>query len=90
MTIRHPAPVLWLLARTQRTCRTLRQELSDERVQRVIAEARLVRTERERDQFHRDAEILALMARDRRVALEFIASAHHIDGLDETDRGEVA
>ena len=82
------APVLWLLARTHRTCRTLRQELSDQRVRNAILEGLLGRAERERDQFHRDAELLALMARDRRVALEFVASAHHIDGLDET--GEVA
>ena len=80
----HPAPVLWLLARTQRTCRTLRQELADERVQRVIAEGRLARAERERDQARRDCELMSLMARDRKEALEFLRDAHRID------RGEVA
>ena len=43
------APVLWLLARTQRTCRTLRQELSDQRVRNAILEGLLGRAERERD-----------------------------------------
>lgn len=81
--MKRPAPLMRLLVRNTRTIRTLRQELSDERVQNVILQGLLGRAERERDQFHRDAELLALMARDRRVALEFVASAHHIDGLDE-------
>lgn len=78
-----PAPVLRALARTTRTISALRWELSDQRIRNLMLANRLARVERERDQFHRDAELLALMARDRRMALEFVASAHHIDGLEE-------
>jgi len=72
-----------LLVRNTRTIRTLRQELSEQRQRNVSLEVRLGQALRERSQYRRDAELLALMARDRRVALEFVTSAHHIDGLDE-------
>ena len=82
------APVLWLLARTQRTCRTLRQELSDQRVRNAILEGLLGRAERERDQARRDCALVAQMAKEPRDAWAFLGDMHRIDGLDET--GEVA
>ena len=78
-----PAPVLRALARTTRTISALRWELSDQRIRNLMLEARLARVERERDQARRDAELLALCAKDRAGALGFLRDAHRID------RGEV-
>ncbi len=74
----------WRLALWQaRTNRALRREVADLRQQNLILTVKVGAVERERDQFRRDVELLALMARDRRTALEFIASAHRIDALQE-------
>ena len=80
----HPAPVLWLLARSTRTNRTLRQELSGQRIRNLSLEHRLAVAMRERDQARRYCELMALCAKDRAGALAFLRDAHRID------RGEVA
>lgn len=78
-----PAPVLHLYARSLRTVRTLRRELSDQHIRNLSLEARLEVALRERDQARRDAETVALMAKDRAVALEFLRDQHRIEQLPE-------
>lgn len=76
-------PVWRLAARLSHTNRALRREVAELRQQNLILTVKVGAVERERDQFRRDVEMLALMARDRRVALAFVADAHRIAGLGE-------
>ena len=82
--MKRPAPLMRLLVRNTRTIRTLRQELSEQRIRNLSLEHRLAVALRERDQARRDCELMALCAKDRAGALAFLRDAHRID------RGEVA
>lgn len=79
--MRHP--ILSLAWRLAHTNRALRQELSAEKNRRMAVEVRLGVAMRDRDQARRDAECIALMAKDRGVALSFLRDQHRIEQLPE-------
>ena len=81
--MKHPAPLMRLLVRNTRTIRNLRQELSEQRQRNVSLEVRLGMALRERDQYRRDIDVVALMAKDRAVALGFVRDQHAITQLPE-------
>ena len=64
--MKRPAPLMRLLVRNTRTIRTLRQELSEQRIRNLSLEHRLAVALRERDQARRDCELMALRAKDPR------------------------
>jgi hypothetical protein len=77
------APVVSLLRLKSRECRDLRDALTIAQVRFLAAETGRLRAERERDQALRDSELVALMARDRGLALGFLRDQHTIDRLEE-------
>lgn len=57
----------------------LRREVRDLRFRLVHAQQECQRLHVSAAQMRRDCDLLALLARDRKVALEFIRTAHDID-----------
>lgn len=84
--MKHPTPIVWLLVRATRTIRTLRQELAEQRRRNLDLEALLGIARREREQARRDADLVALMSRDPKVALEFLRDHHRIAELPEREK----
>lgn len=77
------APIVRLALNQATRIRRLREDLAAERERNRSLLTRLGVALRERDQAVRDCSTLALMARDRDVALGFISDHHTIDQLPE-------
>ena len=77
------APVLRVCLRQSRTIAWQRTELDRLRKGNAVLSHKL-------QQARRDADLLALMARDRQAALSFIRDAHQIEALDVIPSGEVS
>lgn len=76
-------PLVALLRRKVKENHRLRDELRETQQRNRSLMERLAVANRERDQAHRDAECLALMARDRKTALAFLRDRHGIESLPE-------
>ena len=77
------APMTRVCLRMGRTIRWQRMELDLLRHQNDVLAQKL-------QQARRDAELLALCAKDRTAALEFLRDAHQIEALDVIPSGEVS
>lgn len=82
--MKRPAPLVWLYMRKMRECRELHDDVTAHFLRILSLESRLAVAMRERDQAIRDAELIALMAKDKQAALAFLRDRHRIEGLEET------
>lgn len=79
--------VMLLRVCLQQASRIARLTQANRRLVVELAKVRVAHRKavKERDEARRDADLLALMARDRRVALEFVRTRHDVINLDTAE-----